>query len=138
MDRWLRSVHHSIDGLRVGRQFPPVNIYELDDEFLLTAEIPGARVEDLELSVAEGVVTLKGVRRAGSDVREEHYRRSERPRGAWQRTVALPARVREEDLHAELNQGVLRLHLPKAASAHARQIRVVEAGSTQSSGGATQ
>jgi HSP20 family protein len=136
MDRWLRSVHHSMDGPRIGRQFPAVNIYELDDEFLLTAELPGARVEDLELSVSEGIVTLKGVRRADAEVPDDRYRRSERPRGIWQRTVTLPARVREEELHAELNQGVLKLHLPKAPSMQPRQIRVVETGSTQTEGGA--
>lgn len=125
MDRWLRSVH-TLEGLRVGRPYPPVNIYELEDEFLLTAELPGAKVDDLELSVSEGVVTIRGVRGNGAAIPQEQYRRSERPRGVWQRTLTLPARVRENDLHAELMHGVLRLHLPKAPSTQPRQIRVVE------------
>lgn len=125
MDRWLRSVH-TLEGLRVGRPYPAVNIYELDDEFLLTAELPGAKVDDLELSVSEGVVTIRGVRTNGSAVPQDQYRRSERPRGVWQRTLTLPARVREDELHAELMHGVLRLHLPKAPSTQPRQIRVVE------------
>jgi len=126
MDRWLRSVNFTMEGVRAGRAYPAVNIYELDDEFLLTAELPGARVEDLELSVSGGVVTLRGARGAETDVNEERFRRSERPRGVWERTLTLPARVREDDLHAELTNGVLRLHLPKAPSTQARQIRVVE------------
>lgn len=126
MDRWLRSVDFTMEGVRARRAYPAVNIYELDDEFLLTAELPGARVEDLELSVAGGVVTLRGGRSAEADVNQDRFRRSERPRGAWERTLTLPARVREEDLHAELTNGVLRLHLPKAPSLQPRQIRVVE------------
>ena len=73
-----------------------------------------------------GVVTLRGARRNETDVNDERFRRSERPRGVWERTLALPSRVREEDLKAELNNGVLRLHLPKAPSTQPRQIRVVE------------
>lgn len=134
MDRWLRSVNPTMESLRIGRQYPLVNIYELDDEFLLTAELPGAKVEDLELSVSEGVVTLKGVRGNGFTA-EDRYRRSERARGAWQRTLTLPARVREDDLHAELTNGVLKLHLPKAPSAQPRQIRVVEGGTSPTAEG---
>jgi HSP20 family protein len=126
MDRWLRSVNFTMEGVRAGRAYPAVNVYELDDEFLLTAELPGARAEDLELSVTGGVVTLRGARRNETDVNDERFRRSERPRGVWERTLALPSRVREEDLKAELNNGVLRLHLPKAPSTQPRQIRVVE------------
>jgi len=127
MDDWLRSVNFTMEGVRAGRAYPAVNIYELDDEFLLTAELPGARVEDLELSVSGGVVTLRGARRNDTEITEERFRRSERSRGVWERTLTLPvARVREEDLRAELFNGVLKLHLPKAPSQKARQIRVVE------------
>lgn len=126
MDRWLRSVNFTMEGVRAGRAYPAVNIYELDEEFLLTAELPGAKAEDLELSVSGGVVTLRGSRRNDPDVSDERFRRSERPRGVWERTLTLPARVREEDLRAELNDGVLKLHLPKAPSVQPRQIRVVD------------
>jgi HSP20 family protein len=128
MDRLLRSVNLGFEGLRVARQYPPVNIYELDGEYLLTAELPGTRRDDLEVSVADGLVTIRGVRRGAAEVAEDRFRRSERPRGAWERTLSLPDRVQEEGMYAELNQGVLRLHLPKAPSAQPRQIRVVEAG----------
>ncbi|MFO1094763.1 MAG: hypothetical protein U0992_15870 [Planctomycetaceae bacterium] len=45
MDRWLRSVNFTMEGVRAGRAYPAVNIYELDEEFLLTAELPGAKAE---------------------------------------------------------------------------------------------
>ena len=126
MDRWLRSVDFTVEGIRAGRAYPAVNIYELDDEFLLTAELPGARVEDLELSVSGGAVNLRGARRDETEVAEERFRRSERPRGVWERTFTLPSRVLEEQMDAELVDGVLRLHLPKAPVQEPRRIRVVD------------
>lgn len=126
MDRWLRSVNFTVEGIRAGRAYPPVNIYELDDEFLLTAELPGARKEDIELTVSGGAVTLRGSRSNQGDVPEERFRRSERPRGVWERTFTLPARVLEDGLDAELMNGVLRLHLPKAPTQQPRRIPVVE------------
>lgn len=127
MDRLLRSVNLTMEGVRVGRPYPAVNIYELDDEYLLTAELPGTMVDDVELSVSEGLVTMKGTRRDHENVPDDRFRRSERPRGAWERSFALPQRIRESEMFAELQHGVLKLHLPKAPSAQSRQIPVVDA-----------
>ena len=52
----------TFQGLRLGRQYPLVNLYELEEEFLLTADLPGTRTEDLELTVAGGILTMKGKR----------------------------------------------------------------------------
>ncbi len=124
VDRLMRSI--TMEGLRIGRPFPAVNIYELDDEILLTAELPGVSADELELSVANGLLTLKGRRGESSSVSEERYRRSERPVGQWERTFALPEKVRDEEMFAELNHGVLKLHLPKAPSEEPRRIPVME------------
>ena len=53
VDRLLRSVHIPLQGLRFGRQYPAINLYELDDEYLLTAELPGIRASEVDVSVAE-------------------------------------------------------------------------------------
>lgn len=126
VDRFLRGVNLSIHGIRAGRQFPLVNIYELEDEYLLTSEIPGNAVSELELTVESGMLTLKGVRNDVKDVPEEKFRRQERFRGNWQRSVALPDRVIEEELRAEFNNGVLKIHLPKAKQTEPRKIQIVE------------
>lgn len=128
MDRLLRSVNLSFDGLRPGQNYPPVNIYESDREYLLTAELPGARVEDLDLSVADGLVTIRGSRGNDPEVAPEQYRRSERMVGRWERQFTFPSRVVEEQMYAELNNGVLKLHFPKAASTQPRQIPVWDGG----------
>ncbi len=124
VDRLMRSL--TMEGFRIGRPFPAVNIYELEDEILLTAELPGVSAEELDLSVANGLLTLKGVRSESPPVQEERYRRSERPVGQWERTFSLPEKVRDEDMFAELNHGVLKLHLPKAPSEEPRRIPVTE------------
>ncbi|MBA3315390.1 MAG: Hsp20/alpha crystallin family protein [Planctomycetaceae bacterium] len=126
VDRLLRSVDLTFHGIRMGRQYPAVNLYELEDEYVLTAELPGTKIEDLELTFAGGILTLKGCRDDSEDVPEHRFRRSERFRGAWQRALSLPERIREEDLTATFTDGVLRVRLPKGAQTPARQIAVTE------------
>lgn len=129
VDRLLASVSLSFQqGLRFGRQFPAVNLYEVNEELLLTAELPGVRKEDLEITVADGVLTLKGKRTGPQDVPDDRYRRQERLRGTWQRSLQLPERVLEEQISSEFTNGVLRIRLPRAPVSQPRQIRVVEAG----------
>ncbi|MBW3543741.1 MAG: Hsp20/alpha crystallin family protein [Planctomycetes bacterium] len=126
VDRLLRSVNLTFQSFRPARQYPPLNVYELDDEYLLTAELAGTKIEDLELTIGDGILTLKGQRHDPADVPEELFRRNERFRGSWQRSVSIPERVDEEALRANLSHGVLVIHLPKARQAQPRQIRVVE------------
>lgn len=126
VDRLLHGVNLSLHGIRLGSQFPALNLYELDDEFLLTAELAGVATEDLDITVADGVLTIAGKRNAPEGVSEDNFRRNERFRGNWQRAINLPERVREEDLTAEFLNGILKIHLPKAEETPARQIPVVE------------
>jgi HSP20 family protein len=126
VDRLLESVHMAWPGLRSGRQFPALNLYELDDGYLLVAQMPGVRPDEFELTVADGRLTMSGVRRDPEAVGESRFRRQERFCGSWQRTVALPERIVEDGLRAELTNGVLRVHFPKAPTAEPRQIPVTE------------
>jgi HSP20 family protein len=127
VDRLLRSVNLTFHGIRVGRQYPAVNLYERKDHYILTAELPGTRVEDLELTFAGGILTLKGRRDDAPDVPEQRFRRCERFRGEWQRAVSFPERVREEELTATFIDGVLKVRLPKGTPSPPRQIAVTEA-----------
>ena len=124
VDRLLSSVSLTFPGLRFGRLYPAVNLYRLENEFVLTAELPGIRAEDLDLSVANGLLTIRGSRQEPEHANEHLYRRQERPHGSWQRSLQLPERVIEDSVRAELNNGVLKIHLPKAAEEKARQIPI--------------
>lgn len=126
VDRLLTGVSLTFQGLRFGRQYPPLNVYDLETELLITAEIPGVKAEDLELTVAEGVLTLRGKRSGPEGVPDERFRRQERPRGVWQRSLSLPERIQDEQMSAEFINGILKIHLPKAPSTQPRQIPIVE------------
>jgi HSP20 family protein len=124
-DRLLENIKMPFPGLRMERQYPPVNVYELESEFLLVAELPGVGAENLDLTVAGGVLTLKGDRRGPEGIPEDRFRRHERLRGNWQRQLTLPDRVDEDGVAAEFTNGILRIHLPKLPSVKPRQIPVM-------------
>lgn len=128
VDRLLHSVNLTFQGLRFGRQYPLVNLYELEDEYLLTSELPGTKVDDIDLTIASGVLTIKGKRTDLEHIPDDKFRRQERPRGSWQRSLKLPDRINEEGLLAEFNEGVLKIHLPKAEEIKTRQIPVSTGG----------
>ena len=129
VENLLASVSLSFQGIRFGRQYPPVNVYELEGELLLTAELPGTRPEDLEVLVADGVLTLKGKRNGAEGVPDERYRRQERARGNWQRSLTLPERIQEDRMSAEFANGLLKVRLPKAPAAAPRPIPVSDGNS---------
>ncbi|HLQ44350.1 MAG TPA: Hsp20/alpha crystallin family protein [Planctomycetaceae bacterium] len=124
VDRLLQSVNMTFQGLRFGRQYPPVNLYELSEEYLIMAEVPGVRSEDLELTITNGVLSMKGRNADPVGAAEERFRRQERPRGVWQRSISIPDRVNVESLSAEFTDGILKIHLPKAEETKPRQIPV--------------
>lgn len=124
VDRLLESIRIPFHPLRVDRQFPPLNLYELPDEYLVTSELPGISPEALELTVANGLLTMKGSRGGPEGIPDERFRRHERLWGNWERSFPIPDRVDEEKVSAEFNDGVLKIHLPKAATVKPRQIQV--------------
>jgi len=125
VDRLLESIRLPFPGFRVERQFPPCNLYELPNEYLLLSEVSGIIAADLELTIADGLLKIKGRRQDPADVPEERYRRRERISGTWERSFALPDRVLEEQVSAEYVDGILKIHLPKPPAGTPRQIPVL-------------
>jgi len=126
VDRLLRGVNLSLHGVRSPRRFPMMNLIDATDHYLLTAEIPGVDIADLDVTAASGLLTIKGIRRPPEEARDDTFRRQERFQGSWQRTIQLPDRVEEDGLKAEYSAGVLRITLKKAASSVVRTIPVTE------------
>jgi HSP20 family protein len=126
VDRILRTVDLTFHGMRLGGRYPAINLYELESEFLLVAELPGTKAEEFELTVSGGMLTMQGTRVDAEDVSDDCFRRRERFHGNWQRSISLPDRVREEGLAAEFRNGLLTIHLPKAEAGQPRRISVVE------------
>jgi HSP20 family protein len=98
---------------------PAMDIIENSKEFTLTAELPGIDQKDVDVSVEDGVLTIKGekseeVKEEGDDKKVYLY---ERTYGAFQRTFALPSTVDGAKVTAEFEKGVLKVHMPKGTEA---------------------
>ncbi len=124
VDRLLQGMNLSLQ--RSARRFPLINLIDSGDRFVLTAEIPGVELSDLELTAANGVLMIKGVRNPPQEAREDSFRRQERFQGAWQRSLQLPDRIDEDGMKAEYSLGILTVVLPKVAGIAARSIPITE------------
>lgn len=130
VDRLLHGMQLTLQTRSV-RQFPPVNLHDEGDRYVITAEIPGVELADLDVTAANGILTLKGVRKPPAEATEDSFRRQERFQGAWSRKLQLPDRICEDGMKAEYSLGVLRIHLPKDTEESVRRIPVSD-GLTES------
>lgn len=109
---------------RAVRPFPAMNVYERGHRFVILAEVPGVNPDSIDVSVAGDTITIRGSRTRDERIADDQYRRQERPVGVWERFVTLPEAVLAEEVSAELENGVLRIELPKAARPRPQQIPV--------------
>jgi len=104
--------------------FPPVNLWEDDDNLYAEAELPGVTADQLALHVNEGnLLTIEGERPAPADVKGQ-WLRQERGFGTFSRAVELPVAVDADKVEARFEKGVLALKLPKTQAAKPRRITV--------------
>ena len=104
---------------------PPVDIYQNGDtELVLKAELPDMAREDIDITVENYVLTIKGDKKFTSDVKEEQYHHAERRYGAFSRSFSLPRTVDASKVSAEYRNGVLTIKLPLREEAKPRQIKV--------------
>jgi HSP20 family protein len=115
------------DGMRTlsGASYPPVNVWEEADTLFVNAELPGMRLEDLEIFVTgNNQLTVKGERKPSVPSKTAVEHRHERGFGAFVRVLPLPFAVDPAQVEARLENGVLRVKLPKHESAKPRKIAV--------------
>jgi HSP20 family protein len=103
--------------------FPPVSVWEDGESFFVEAEIPGVKMEDIDVQVVGDELTIKGQRRA-MESENTTFHRQERCTGEFARVLALPVDVNPEGVQAVLRDGVLTITLPKAEAVKARKIAV--------------
>ena len=108
---WLRSPGDEI--AQAGAWTPAVDIYETEDSLVVEAELPGVDPKNIDVSVDEGVLSLKGERKLEKEVKEENYHRVERAYGMFQRSVRLPSDVDADAIKANYESGVLKVSVPK-------------------------
>jgi HSP20 family protein len=107
-----------------GNWAPKVDIYEDENSIVLEADLPGIKPEEFKLSIENFKLTLSGERKFEEEDRGENYHRVERSYGTFTRTFTLPSTVNVDEVHADFNNGVLRVTLPKREEVKAREIKV--------------
>ena len=103
---------------------PKVDIYEEEDQIVVTAELPGVDKKDIELDVKDGILTLKGERSSDNEVKEKNYYRKERSFGRFERSFKLQSDVDAGKIKADYKDGILKVSIPKPEEAKPKQITV--------------
>jgi HSP20 family protein len=107
-----------------GRFVPAIDVSEDEDGVTLAAEVPGMQSDDLDVTVDNGVLTLKGEKKEEKTADEANFHRVERRYGHFERRIRLPDYVDTEKIDASYKDGVLTLRLPKAEMARAKTIEI--------------
>jgi len=94
--------------------YPIVDISENNDEYLLNAELPGLKKDDIHISFTDGVLKLEGERKQEKQEKETDYHRVERAYGKFCRVFQIPTQVQADKISADFKDGVLNIRLPKA------------------------
>ena len=110
--------------MAVAEWAPLVDISEDDQEYLIKAELPEVRREDVKVTAEEGTLTIMGDRRFEKEVKGRKYHRVERAYGSFARSFSLPENANPAKVTAEFKDGVLTVHLIKTAKATPHQIEV--------------
>jgi len=112
------------EGLNEGTWSPKVDIYETDESYVLNAELPGLKKEDIQIDLNDNTLTLKGERKFEEKVEKDNYVRVERSYGSFTRSFVLSDNVNPENIKATYKDGVLEVTLPKKEEAKPKEIKV--------------
>ena len=127
-DRYTKAVGWPHKGgqesMTTGDWSPRVDISETDKEFVIKAEIPDVKKDDVKVSVDNGVLTLKGERKQEKEEKGKKFHRVERYYGSFTRSFTLPDNVDETKIKASFKDGMLNLQIPKTAEAKPKAIEV--------------
>lgn len=127
--QWLRPFRWEMPswselGAPLEMRSPRVDIIDRDSDIVVKAEIPGVRKEDLDVSMTDSTVTIKGSTSHEEKQEKGNYYRCEISRGSFRRTVALPANVDTDKAKAVFNDGILELTIPKVEKSKRKSITV--------------
>jgi HSP20 family protein len=139
MDRWFDEAFRSFGMPSPGSRFgslrqlggdlpgmyrPQIDVSGDDNCYEIRLDVPGLKESDLSLEVRDDVLTIKGQKEDRSESKDKHYYRVERSYGSFQRTLALPDDANADEIKARLDDGVLRLEIPRRAGVDADVKRI--------------
>ncbi|MCI0454258.1 MAG: Hsp20/alpha crystallin family protein [Candidatus Dadabacteria bacterium] len=137
MERWFEDFFEEPFLPRMWRKFPSwrrlkelqeispsVDMFDKKDEIIVKAEVPGVEKENINISVSNNTLTIKGETKKEEEVKEEDYYYAERSYGSFSRMLNLPAKVKADKVKASFKNGVLEIHLPKAEESKPKEVKV--------------
>ncbi|MDW8066104.1 MAG: Hsp20/alpha crystallin family protein [Aquificaceae bacterium] len=104
---------------------PAVDVYETDKEVVIKAELPGVKKENVEVSIRDNSLHIRGEKKEEKEEKTETYHRVERVYGKFERVIPLPVDVKVEEAKAEFKDGILEVRIPKAEGAKEKKIEIV-------------
>jgi HSP20 family protein len=129
------GLHGQWQGASTRAWAPALDISERKDAYLVTVELPGIKLDDLEITLEDGLLTIQGERHFANDSSEEQFHRVERSSGAVRRASTLPAHIVADEVEASMEDGVLRILVPKAEEAKPKRIQVNPGGQMEAIAG---
>jgi HSP20 family protein len=112
---------------------PAVDIYEDENELVLTAEVPGIEEKDIEIKLEDNTLSIHGERKMEKETKEENYHRLERAYGSFYRSFTLPNYIDQEKIQAQHENGVLKITMPKRPELKTRKVRILKPVSEEKS-----
>lgn len=103
---------------------PAVDMMDRADEILVRADLPGLEQKDIEVTVDNGILTIRGERRQEEEAREDDYYCCERWSGSFLRSLTLPSGIDPEKIRASFRNGMLEVHIPKSKQAAGKRIEI--------------
>lgn len=122
--RGFPSIAPGLSGNGVSALMPSMDVTETDKEIEITAELPGLEEKDVQINVADNLLTIRGEKKAEKEQKDKNYRLVERSYGSFERTLELPEGVNAEAIKATIAKGVLKVTVPKPAPVQAKKIEV--------------
>ena len=109
-----------------GKHLPAIDIAEKENEFVVKAEVPGCKADDIDISVHGNMLTISGEKKQDEEKKEKGYYHTERSYGSFRRDLNLAVDINPEKIEANCKDGVLTITLPKSEKAKAVKIKVKE------------
>jgi len=103
---------------------PAFDISENEKEYIVTAELPGMEVKDIDVTLSDGVLTVKGEKKQEHEEKGKDYHRIERSYGSFHRSFSIPGKIKTDSVDANYKDGVLKLTLPKTEESETKKIEV--------------
>jgi len=103
---------------------PSIDLTETKDKYIVKAELPGLEAKDVDISITDDVLTIRGEKKEETETRDEHHFFVERHWGTFERQIKLPALVKTDKIDATFDKGILTISLPKTEEAKKKEIKI--------------